>query len=114
MIKIEIRRVKPGQEGALRQWLAELSRRQDEVRATFAREGVRHEQAYLVSTAEGPILIYAMEATDEDRAVSTFKESTLPIDQEHRQRMAQVLAGKAHAELLYECVAENSSDRTSS
>jgi hypothetical protein len=55
MIKLAIRRVKREEENTLRQWLEELSRRQSEVRETFARV------------------------------------------------MARVLAGKADAELLYEC-----------
>jgi hypothetical protein len=87
--------------------MAELSRRSAEVRETFAQEGVRHEQAYLLKTADGPVLIYAMEAADHARASSVFRNSTLSIDREHKRIMAQVLAESANAELLYECKAES-------
>jgi hypothetical protein len=106
MIKLAIRRVKPEEEGTLRNWMAELNRRQSEVRATFAREGVRHEQAWLVATSDGPLLVYAMEASDQQQATETFKESTLPIDQQHKEVMLQVLGGKVSAQLLYECMAQ--------
>ena len=105
MIKLAIRKVRHRQEDPLRKWMAELNRRSAEVRETFAQEGVRHEQAYLLKTADGPVLIYAMEAADHARASSMFRNSTLSIDQEHKHIMAQVLAGPANAELLYECTA---------
>jgi hypothetical protein len=56
MIRLAIRKVKPGQEGHLRAWMVELNRRSAEVRETFAQEGVRHEQAYLLKSAEGAVL----------------------------------------------------------
>jgi len=105
MIKLAIRKVRHGQEDPLRKWMAELNRRSAEVRETFAQEGVRHEQAYLLKTADGPVLIYAMEAADHARASSMFRNSTLSIDQEHKHIMAQVLAEPANAELLYDCTA---------
>ena len=58
----------------------------------------------LLKTSDGPILIYAMEAPDHERAAAAFKQSKLAIDIEHKQVMKQVLAGKADVELLYECV----------
>ena len=82
MIKLAMRKVRPGHEDQLRKWMAELNRRSAEVRETFAQEGVGHEQAYLLKTADG-----------------------LSIDQEHEHIMAQVLAEPANAELLYECTA---------
>src|SRR6266480_8018112 len=105
MIKLAIRKVRHRQEDPLRKWMAELNRRSAEVRETFAQEGVRHEQAYLLKTADGPVLIYAMEAPDHARASSMLRNSTLSIDQEHKHIMAQVLAEPANAELLYECKA---------
>ena len=104
MIKLAVQRVKAEEEGTLRDWMAELYRRRDEITETFALEGTRHEQAYLLKTSDGPILIYAMEAPDHERAAAAFKQSKLAIDIEHKQVMKQVLAGKADVELLYECV----------
>jgi hypothetical protein len=57
MLRVSFRRVKPGQEAKLRVWLAELSERVDEVRATFVDERVRHEQAFILQTIDGPILV---------------------------------------------------------
>jgi hypothetical protein len=92
MIKLAMRKVRPGQEDHLRKWMAELNRRK--------RRGPRD--------ADGPVLIYAMEAADHARASSAFQNSTLSIDREHKRIMAQVLAESAHAELLYECKVEPS------
>jgi U3 small nucleolar RNA-associated protein 14 len=80
MIRLAIRRVKPDEERNLRKWMAELKERRD-----------------------GPILIYAMEAADHDRASAAFRNSTLPIEEQHKRVMQQVLADKIDAELLYEC-----------
>ena len=73
------------------------------MRATFRQEGVRHEQAYLLQTADGPILIYPMEAADHERAAGAYAQSRLPMDAEHKRVMRQVLGDRVPAELLYEC-----------
>ncbi len=104
MLKLSIRRVRHGKEQDLREWLAELNRRQEEVRETFAQESVRHEQAYLIPSSDGAILVYAVEAEDLKRARHAFGESTLPIDAEHKRAMGVALGDKVPAELLYECV----------
>ncbi|MGD8404964.1 MAG: DUF6176 family protein [Anaerolineales bacterium] len=103
MLKVTIRKVNPGQAGKLRDWLAELMRRKDEVRETFKQETVRHEQGYLLNTADGLALIYVIEAEDLEQASEVFKNSTLPIDLEHRQVMEQVLGESIPVELLYDC-----------
>jgi hypothetical protein len=64
MLQVNIRRVRPDQVGRLREWLAELGRRQEEVRETFRNEGVRHEQAFVLAGADGPLLVYAIEVDD--------------------------------------------------
>ena len=106
MLKVAIHMVNPGQEQRLRDWLAELMRRQDEVRETFQQETVRHEQGYLLSTADGTALVYVIEAEDFERASDAYKNSTLPIDIEHRQVMGQVLGDSIPFELLYDCALE--------
>jgi hypothetical protein len=104
MIRLSVQRVKAEEEPTLRKWMAELNRRKNEVVETFVAEGTRHEQAYLLKTSDGPILIYAMEAPNHEAAAAAFKSSTAPVDIEHKQLMKQVLAGKADVELLYECI----------
>src|SRR6266545_1169236 len=91
MLKVAIHRVHPEKEQQLRDWLAELMRRQDEVRETFAQETVRHEQAYLLPTSDGPMLVYAMEVADFERGRAAFLNSTLAIDSEHKKVMRDVL-----------------------
>jgi uncharacterized protein DUF6176 len=104
MIEVAIFRVRAEEVERLRAWLAELTSRAVEVRETFANEGVTHERAYLLTTTDGPVLIYAMEAEDHQKARDAYQHSTLPIDQQHRQVMREVLAEPAGAELLYDMV----------
>jgi len=103
LIKLAMRKVRPGEEGRLREWMAQLNSRRPEVLATFRQEGVRHELAYLIDGADGPVLIYAMEAVDHEQAAAAYAQSSLPIDLEHRRIMAQVLGDRVPSELLYEC-----------
>ena len=70
--------------------MAQARGRQDEVRATFVDEGVRHERAVLVETSDGPLLIYVVECEDFDAALAAFEKSKHPIDAEHKQVMAEV------------------------
>ena len=86
----------------LAQWMAELESRQEEVRASFEREGMRHEKAYLLSTSDGPILIYAMEADDVEAAQSRYVSSPLPIDAEHQRVLLEVSEATITPELLFE------------
>ncbi|HSM72493.1 MAG TPA: DUF6176 family protein [Anaerolineales bacterium] len=102
MLKVSIQMVKPGQEGKLRDWLSELVRRQDEVRETFKQETVRHEQGYLLKINDGTALLYIVEAEDLEQASKAYKDSTLPIDAEHRNVMHEVLGDRIPTELLYD------------
>ncbi len=106
MLKVSIRRVKPGKEQKLRDWLGELMRRQDEVRETFLQETVSHEQAYLLETSDGAILIYAMEGEDLEKGKQAFQSSSLRIDLQHKEIMGDVLGARAPAQLLYDCSLE--------
>lgn len=102
MLKISIQMVKPEKEGKLRDWLSELMRRQDEVRETFKQETVRHEQGYFVQINGGTALVYIVEADDLEQASRAYKESSLPIDAEHRNVMQQVFGERIPVELLYD------------
>jgi len=95
-------RIAPGQEPVLRWWMGELMRRRDEVVQTFEYEGTREEAAYLLQTAEGPVLVYVMDVADPERAGIAFRYSSLPIDQQHKQVMHQVLGEELEPELLYD------------
>ena len=103
MLRLVFKHVKPEKEGRLRAWLAELMERQDEVRETFARETVRHEQGFIIDGRDGPILIYAIEAEDHEKGHEAFKASTLPIDVEHKSVMREVLGDRLDVEAIYDC-----------
>jgi hypothetical protein len=102
VLDVRFHRIRSDQLDALRAWMAELMRRQDEVRETFRNEGVRHEQAFLLQSVDGPVLIYAHEVDDPEAARRAYLASTLPVDLQHREVMRTALDGAAEAELLYE------------
>jgi hypothetical protein len=90
MINVAVNRVDPAKVGQLREWLATAGERVDEVRQTLVAEGVRHEQALLVETSDGPLLVYVVESEDHEVAKQVFARSTSPIDVEHKKVMAEV------------------------
>jgi len=108
MLHVSFRRVKPGKEAQLRAWLAELSARTDEVRSTFVEETVRHEQAFVLQTVDGPILVYAMEAADCDRGRVVFAQSKHAIDEEHKQVMGECLGDRLDVQPLYDVALDDS------
>jgi len=88
MLQTWIHRIKPGMEPRLYEWLAELNARSGEVRESFAAAGITAEQAYIVPTESGSLLVYVSEAGNQPHAVSVYESSSLPIDLEHRQVMS--------------------------
>lgn len=106
VIRTTISRVHPERLELLTAWLAELHSRADEVRESFRGEGVRHEQAYLLHTSEGPVLLYVIEADYHDMARQAYQSSTLPIDLEHKAVLDYALDGPAAAQLLYDVAAD--------
>jgi hypothetical protein len=63
---------------------------------------VRHEQAFLLPLPDGLVLVYAHEVEDPGAARAAYTASTLPLDAEHRERMAAVLDDALEPELLYD------------
>ena len=102
MLHVVFRRVAEGELERLRSWMGELMRRREEVLETFENEGTRHEVAYLLETSDGPILVYAIEAEDPDRAHAAYLESSLPIDAQHKEVLARALAEPVPAERLFD------------
>jgi len=105
MLRLSIRRIKPEKEARLREWLSELNARADEVRATFKDETVRAEQAYIIPTRDGPLLVYAMEAEDFDCGRQAFAASKHAIDHEHRAVMQECLDESLELRPLYDVAA---------
>ncbi|MFI6759921.1 DUF6176 family protein [Micromonospora sp. NPDC050417] len=100
MLKIRVLKVRPDKVDRLKDWLAEGMRRADEIRETFHHEGVAHEQGFLLSTEDGPVLVYAVESADYEAAKRAFADSTFPIDAEHKAVMAEVIEGEIPVPLL--------------
>jgi len=100
VIEMIIRRVRPGHEQQLRDWLAEAQGpRRAEAQATLVEEGIDHEKAALVDTGDGLLLVYAMQSDDFERARKVAYTSTLPIDVEHRAHMQECLLPFDEADL---------------
>jgi hypothetical protein len=93
MIRLTFYRIRPGQLDRLKAWFAEAEERADEVRETFIQEGVSHEQAFLLETNEGLLLVYAVECEDYDAALEAFSRSKLPIDMEHKKIVPELTDG---------------------
>ena len=100
MLEVVFSRVEEARVEQLRAWMEELGHREDEVLETFRNEGTRHERAFLLEGRDGPVLVYAIEAEDPERARQAYSDSTLPIDLEHRRVMREVLSGRSEVEEL--------------
>jgi len=79
-----------------------MSRRK-EVLETFAAEGVRHEQAFVIASDTGPLLVCVVEAENHDAAAAACKKSALAIDGEHRAVLNECLCERVQVEPLFEC-----------
>jgi hypothetical protein len=102
MLQTWIHRIKPGMEPRLRAWLTELNSRADEVRQSFALAGIRAEQAVILESITGSLLVYVSEATDQERAINAFDQSSLPIDADHRQVMAECVEETLNVAPVYD------------
>lgn len=91
MLRTWIHRIKPDQEMRLRNWLAELHSRPGEVRESLAEAGIRAEQATVVSTESGPILVYVSDAEDQRHAAQVFAASPHAIDVEHQRVLGECI-----------------------
>ena len=103
MLRVAFARIKPEKEQKLRAWLAQLMTRKDEVRETFLQEGMHQEKAYILPTADGPVLVYVMDAEDFNRVNTAYESSTLSIDAEHRAMLAECLGDPIRLAPLYDC-----------
>src|SRR5262245_56528358 len=103
MLRVGFARIWPDKESRLRAWLAELGSRREEVIESFQRETVRQEQVFIVAGDTGPVLVYAIDAQDLGQATAAYKESTLPIDKEHRAVLQDCLQERLNMEPLFDC-----------
>jgi hypothetical protein len=101
MLRVAIRRVRPGRNDELRKWLAEANcPRREEALETLLDEGCTHEQAFLIEGAEGPVVIYVMEVDDLHASQEAARSSGHPIDADHKRVMEQAVGDLLPSELL--------------
>jgi hypothetical protein len=91
MLQTWIHRIKPGFEGRLHEWFEQLAARQDELRESHLLAGVRAERAFIISTGDGPLLVYVNEVADAAAAERVFNSSMLAIDIEHKRVMDECI-----------------------
>lgn len=102
MLRIWVHRVRPDKEETLRAWLAELNARAGEVTESFRASGIRAEQAAIVSSGDGPLLVYVSDADDQRQAARAFEESHAAIDEAHRRVLAECIEETLDATPLYD------------
>ena len=98
------RRIEPGKTRWLKEWMAEIRRREDEAVETYESEEMYGESTFIERTDEGDFLVYYMESEDAQRAYEAFENSTHEIDREHKEVMEEVLEDERNVgeyELLY-------------
>jgi hypothetical protein len=101
MLRVSVRRVKADYLDELREWFKTVNGpRRDEAIATLADEGCRHEQAYLLSDSESPLLLYVMEVEDVEQSRPTIGTASHPIDADHLRVMTQAVGDSIEAELV--------------
>jgi hypothetical protein len=101
MLQLTVRRVHPEQVDVLREWLADVDGpRRAEALRTLVDETVRHEMAVLIETADGPLLIDAIEVEDPAQSRVASEQSTHPIDADHRRVMHAILGEPVPSEVL--------------
>lgn len=67
---------------------------------TLRAEGVTHETAIILDTSDGPVIVYAMETDDIERARRVGATSTHAIDQRHHEVMRAADDGPASFDLV--------------
>ena len=82
-----------GRAGALREWLAEVCDRGDEVRDLLRREGMYTESLFVEEVDGTEYLIWYMEAEDVDRVVEVYEAATDDVVRESEGVFEEALVG---------------------
>lgn len=107
VIHLIARRIRPERRDELTAWLHAVGGpRRAEALASLSAEGIAHEVAVILESAEGPVLVYAMETDDLERARRVANDSPRPIDAEHRAVMSQVDGGAVDLKTVLDLFAE--------
>lgn len=104
MLKIVFFTLKPDQVAVFEAWMAELRERREEVFETFVAEGTRHEVVAILENTNPPVVVYAVEADDFDRAQQVFSQSQFPIDLKHKEVLKATVGEKVPHRVLLDLV----------
>ncbi len=102
MLNTTIARVDEADVPRLREWLASLAERREELRESYRTQGTRAEQFFLIRTRRNPILVLISELDDVEEGTKTFLTSELPIDLEFKTLYQGISPEEADVELLYD------------
>ncbi len=102
MLNTTIARVDEADVPRLREWLASLADRRDELRESYRTQGTRAEQFFLIRTRTTPILVLISELEDVEQGTKTFLTSDLPIDLEFKSLYQEISPEEAEVELIYD------------
>jgi hypothetical protein len=87
-------RIEPEKVDRVREWYAELERRESEVRAALDHEGVYTETAFVHEVDDTAYLHVYMEADDVQAADEAGDEEQFEIHEEHHEVLRETLAGE--------------------
>jgi hypothetical protein len=109
VIHLSVRRIKPENRADVEEWLGRVgSQLRAQAVETLIAEGVTHETAVILDTSDGPVIVYAMETDDIDRARAVGAASASPIDDEHHRVMRAADAGAVPHRIVLDLRAEGS------
>ncbi|PSQ44145.1 hypothetical protein BRD14_01760 [Halobacteriales archaeon SW_5_68_122] len=97
-------KIENGETQQLREWMDEVSEREEEAIETLKSEGMHSETTFIEHTDEGDFLVYYMKADDMKQVSESFADSSHEIDEEHKRMMDNVLESGENVgdyELLY-------------
>jgi hypothetical protein len=101
MLSVSIRRVRPEHLNELRQWFKTVNEvRREEALVTLEGEACRHEQAYLLSASEGPLLLQIMEVEHTEWSRRAVRSSSHAIDADHLREMTRAVGEPVDVELV--------------
>ncbi|HEM46118.1 MAG TPA: hypothetical protein ENO23_03640 [Alphaproteobacteria bacterium] len=102
MLQATVARIDDDDVPRLRDWLAALAARREELEESYRTHGTRHELFLLVRTPPRPLLVVIAEVDDDQAAVESFLRSELPIDVEFKSLVQDMSPTFAEVELLYD------------
>lgn len=102
MLQATVARIDDDDVPRLRDWLAALAARREELEESYRTHGTRHELFLLIRTLPRPLLVVIAEVDDGQAAVESFLRSELPIDVEFKSLVQDMSPTFAEVELLYD------------